>query len=316
LSLTPPPAPRSLRRWWLAAVAVVFVAAAFTSAGRRLSVRFFESLRIAKPAQVSTAAPAAAGPGGNRRLLELVGGMIAESLSASNDEPDRAVANTRSARQLGGFTAGLLAARPDTATLTVMGAHVIAVRVNRTRLATILAEAGEPGDLPSSLEGATLRIRDARRVRAQYGHCPVPVANTLQNQLQGPPPTSPENADCVVLTQGPLPSIEAPEGLAIPTLVNIALELSGMSPVQSRAFQERLNWKAVLSVSIPRFLRSCDSVRVSGAPGMLLNTAGRRGPSYELIWANSGMVYTLTGYGSAAEAVPLAASVGGSNERR
>jgi hypothetical protein len=274
-----------------------------------------ESLRIAKPAPVSAAAPAATGPSGNRRLLEIVSGMIAESVSVTQDEPDRPVATARGASQLAGFATQLLGPRHDPPTLMVLGARDMAVRVNRARLATILAEAGAPGGPASSLDGATLRVRDARRVRAQYGHCPIPVANTLQNQLQGPPPTAPENADCVVLTQGPLPSVEAPESLGVATLVNIALELSGMSPVQARAFQERLDWKAVLSVSIPRFLRSYDSVDVSGAPGMLLNAAGRRGPSYEVIWTRNGFVYTLTGYGSAADAVPLAASVRASSDR-
>lgn len=281
----------------------LLVAAAFTS---------FESLRIAKPAPVSAAAPTAVGPSGNRRLSEIVSGMVAESASASQDEPDRPAATARGASQLAGFAAQLPGGRRDQPTLIVLGAHDMTVTVNRARLATILAEAGEAGGVASSLDGATLRVRDARRVRAQYGHCPVPIANTLQNQLQGPPPTTPENADCVVLIQGPVPSVEAPESLAVATLVNIALELSGMSPVQARAFQERLDWKVVLGVSIPRFLRSYDSVNVSGAPGMLLSTAGRRGPSYELIWARNGFVYTLTGYGSAADAVPLAASVRGS----
>ena len=40
-------------------------------------------------------------------------------------------------------------------------------------------------------------------------------------------------------------------------------------------------------------------------------TAGwRRGPAYVLVWSADGMVYSLSGYGSPAEAVPLASSVG------
>ena len=37
-------------------------------------------------------------------------------------------------------------------------------------------------------------------------------------------------------------------------------------------------------------------------------TAGRRGPTYALMWEREGVVYTLTGYGNSGDAVPLASS--------
>jgi hypothetical protein len=295
---------------------MVVVAAALTGPGRALGARFFDALRIAKPAPVTAAAPTATGPGGNRALLEIASGMVAESVSASPDEPDRPAANARAAAALGGFAPALPAARRDAATFTILGALDVAVRVNRSRLATILREAGEPADLPPALDGAALRLHDPRRIRIQYGHCPAPLANTVQGQLQGPPPVTPENADCVVLVEGPVTSVAAPDSLPLPRLVTIALELSGMSPTQAQAFQKRLDWKTVLGVAIPRFLRSYDTVVVRGAPGILLNAAGRRGPSFELLWVRDSMVYTLAGYGSAADALPLAVSVGAAQERR
>jgi hypothetical protein len=42
---------------------------------------------------------------------------------------------------------------------------------------------------------------------------------------------------------------------------------------------------------------------------MLVITGGRRGPTYALVWVQGGVVYTLTGYGSSADAVPLAKSL-------
>lgn len=60
---------------------------------------------------------------------------------------------------------------------------------------------------------------------------------------------------------------------------------------------------------MPRFTRSWETVSVNGAPGMLLNAAGRRGPTYALIWSNKGIVYSLTGYGSPGDALPLAKSI-------
>jgi hypothetical protein len=49
-------------------------------------------------------------------------------------------------------------------------------------------------------------------------------------------------------------------------------------------------------------------VPVGDTHGMLMITAGRRGPAYELAWVDSGVVFALTGYGSSADAAPLARS--------
>src|SRR5437879_2162326 len=146
----------------LAAVAMVVVVAAVTGPGRALGARFFDALRIAKPSPVTAAAPTAAGPGGNRALLEIVSGMVAESVSTSPAEPDRPVATARAAESLTGLAPALLAARRDAATLTVLGALDVAVSVNRSRLSTILREAGEPADVAASLEGASLHVHDGR----------------------------------------------------------------------------------------------------------------------------------------------------------
>jgi hypothetical protein len=70
-----------------------------------------------------------------------------------------------------------------------------------------------------------------------------------------------------------------------------------------------LDWKSTLAISLPRNLRSIEAKEVNGAHAMLLITAGRRGPTWELVWARSGMVYALTGYGNSADAIALANSI-------
>ena len=236
--------------------------------------------------------------------------MVADTTSVTLDEPDQPVASAQAASRLAGFAAQLPSKRTDLPTLIVMGAHNIAMTVNRSQLETIFREAGiTSASLPTSLNGARVAIRTPRAIRAQYGHCPVPVANTLQGQIQGQPPPSTDNGDCVVLIESPPTSAELPSGLDMQQLVAIGLELSGMSPNQRQAFQKMFNWQSALSMSMPRFMRSYDSVTVDGAPGMLLNTAGRRGPTYELFWTKNGTVFSLAGYGSSADAVPLASSI-------
>jgi hypothetical protein len=103
--------------------------------------------------------------------------------------------------------------------------------------------------------------------------------------------------------------VNAPAGLDIQQLVEIGLELSGMSPNQTQQFLKNVDWKSTLSLAMPRFMRSFETVQINGVQGVLVNTQGRRGPTYMLIWVRDGMAYSLTGYASASDATALANSL-------
>ena len=295
--------------WGVLAIGVAALLVVGTAPGRALAGRFLASLRLGRPQSVSVAL-ASPGPNAGRSLQNALGGMVGTDVGVSLDEPDQPVPGVDSASRLAGFAARLPRARTDAPSLTVTGAHTVDMRVNPAQVRTIVAEAGRPPvALPASLQGATLSIRTPRGIRASYGHCPEPAAATLQGQLQGPPPPSTDNGDCVVLVESPTVDATIPAGFDLEPLVEIALELSGMSPNQAQAFRQRFDWKAALALSLPRFMRSYDSVEVGNASGMLLNTVGRRGPTWTLLWTADGMVYAMAGYGIAADAKALAASV-------
>jgi hypothetical protein len=135
------------------------------------------------------------------------------------------------------------------------------------------------------------------------------VANTIQAQIQGPPPPSTDNGNCIVLTETPLAAVTLPSALDTAAVMTIALELSGMSPNQARDFRRLFGWSSAITIAPPRFMRSYELTSVGGAPAMLMITGGRRGPTYVLAWVRDGVVFTLTGYGSSADAASLAASV-------
>jgi hypothetical protein len=293
----------------MAIAVIVIIVLVITSMGFGLAQQFFDSLRIAKPNPVSVNNPSLGGPDANRPILSAVSRMLAETASVALNEQDQTVKDAGSASRLAGFDAALIHGRKDRPTLVVTGAHAIALTINRSQLVTILAEAGvQATDVGPVVDGTVVTIQAARGVRAQYGHCPAP-ANTLQNQLQGPPPPTADNADCVVLTEYPAAILRLPPGLDVRPLEEIALELSGMSPTEARVIEGVFDAPSALSLSIPRFTRSYETLEVAGAKAILLNTAGRRGPTYVLIWAKNGVLYSLSGYGSAADAAPLATSV-------
>jgi hypothetical protein len=111
------------------------------------------------------------------------------------------------------------------------------------------------------------------------------------------------------MREGPTPVVNMPSTLDVAGLAQIGLETAGMTPSQARDFLHTVDWKAVLTLSVPRSLRSYQVVKVDGANGTLLSMAGRRGPGYALIWTKDGVVYSLTGFGDSSQAVGLADSL-------
>ncbi|HKW09627.1 MAG TPA: hypothetical protein VJO33_04560 [Gemmatimonadaceae bacterium] len=274
-----------------------------------IGARLLASLRIARPAAVTAAVTTVAGSN-SRQLQNVVAGIVSESTTIARDEPDSVIASGDAASRAAGFRFRPLHGRSDAARLSVTGAHRVEASVRREQLGTLLAEAGFPRTtLPASIDNAPISLVTPRGVRAEFGHCPAPVANTIQAQIQGPPPSSTDNGNCVVLTETPLAAVSVPAALDTSAVMTIALELSGMSPNQARDFRRLFGWSSAATIAPPRFMRSYEITSVGGAPAILMITGGRRGPTYVLAWVRDGIVFTLTGYGSSADAASLAASV-------
>jgi len=297
------------RAWPVIGMLAVIVLLAVSASSGGLGGRFLASLRIAKPKSVAPGVSAPSATSGGQQIQALIGSMAGDTTSLVLNEGDKPVPNAESASRLAGFPARLLGTRSDAPSITVIGAHAMNAKVNRAQIETMLAEAGRRNaQVPGSVDATVLRTQTPRAIRVQYGNCPAPVANTIQSQINGPPPPSSDNANCVIFTQTPVTSAVVPPGLDIGQLATIALELSGMSPKQTHDFQQLFDLKSTLSMSLPRGIRSYDAVQINGQPGMLVTTGGRRGPTYQLMWTSGGTVFTLAGYGSSADAVPLASS--------
>jgi hypothetical protein len=308
------PASRTKRRaLWAAGIALVCVMVAFTTApGRNLVQKLFSSLRMQKVQAVNVDLSAFVDPNSNPALHQLVVQMISNKLEVTVNDKDQPVSSAAEAAQAAGFPVRLLRARKDPPKLVVTGRHAIQLKLDRTRMQEIVNEAGHPNlVLPQSLDGAGVAVESPPSLRAQYGNCPVPssATNAIAGNLTGPAPATTQYSDCVRLTEGPSPIVNVPQGLDLGNLAEIGLEVAGMTPNQAHEFLRTVDWKSTLGMSVPRFLRSYETLTVNGAQGTLLTMAGRRGPGYDLIWAKNGMVYSLTGFGDSANAVALADSL-------
>ena len=303
----------SKRSVWLILIVVVVVAGGLSvPAVRNMAVKSLQSLRMQKVQAVNADFSPYVDANANPTLHQMVTQMISDKVQVEVNEEDHPVSDLAGAKQLAGFNVQLLSARKDAPTMVVGGSHKIDVTVDRTRLQAIATEAGHSDlVLPQSLDGATVGVQVPRSVQLQYGTCPT-AANASQvvaDNITGPTPTTTQFSDCVRLREGPTPVVNMPSSLDLGGLAQIGLETAGMTPAQASDFLHTVDWKAVLTLSVPRSLRSYQTVKVNGTDGTLLSMAGRRGPGYALIWTKNGLVYSLTGFGDSSQAVALADSL-------
>jgi hypothetical protein len=294
--------------WPVLGVAIFVIVCAIFPPTRRLSERFFGSLREQKVQAVNVNLSNLVGPNANPALHEMITQMISDKVKVTVNEKTQRATDASAASQLAGFHVELLSARKDPPELAVAGGHAFDLTIDRARLQEILKEAGRSDlTLPQSIDGATVAVTIPRAVMARYGECPGRPSATAN--VATPPPNSLQYVNCVRLREGPSPQVSVPQGLDFEKLAEIALQVAGMTQSQAQQFLQTVNWKQTLGVSIPRFMRSYEAVKVNGVQGTLLSMAGRRGPTYTLVWAKNGMVYSLTGYGDTSNAVTLADSL-------
>jgi hypothetical protein len=280
-----------------------------SSAGRQLVERSLNSLRLQKVQAVNLDLSPFTNPNSNPALHQMISQMIAEKVNVTVNEQNQPVANPTEASTLAGFTVQLIKARKDAPKLVVGGRHELSMVVERARVQEILKAAGHREiAVPASLDGASFSVRIPRTLHAQYGTCPgrVTATNAIAGQVIETAPTVGQYADCVRLAEGPSPEVNLPAGLDIQQLAEIGLQAAGMSAAQANQFFHAVDWRSMVTLSVPRQLRSYEQVKVAGTQGTLLSLAGRRGPGYTLIWAKNGMTYALTGFGDSSQAVSLA----------
>src|ERR1700687_1504008 len=303
----------SKRLVWLALIVVVIVAGSLSiPAVRNAAVKSLQSLRVQKVQAVNADFSPYVDASANPTLHQMVTQMISDKVQVEVNEEDHPVTDVAGAGQLAGFDVVLLGGGKAAPTLVVGGSHKIDVVVDRSRLQAIATEAGHPDlVLPPSLDGASVGVHVPRSVQVQYGTCPGPTnaSKVVADNITGPSPTTTQYSDCVRLREGPDPIVNVPAGLDVGGLAQIGLETAGMTPNQASDFLHTSDWKAVLTLSVPRSLRSYQVVKVNGTNGTLLSMAGRRGPGYALIWTKNGIVYSLTGFGDSSQAVGLADSL-------
>jgi hypothetical protein len=305
---------RRLRPAWAALAAACLALGLLSFApARTWAQRILAMLRVQKITVVPVDLKSLGGPDSENAAGKLIGQMISDNVVVTIHGKPQDVASAAEASQRAGYKVRLLGERADAPQLTVEGEQAFHMTVDRERVQGILAELGHSEvNLPASLDGATIAAHIPPVVVARYGNCPAdrPKAESAPAQNGPPAPSAevPDRSNCLVLIQVPSPTVSVPPELNLAELAEAGLQVAGMTAEQAHAFCKTVDWTSTLVVPIPRGVSSYETVTVDGVEGTLISVPReRRHPAgYALVWVKNGVIYSLTGCGNSAEAVPLA----------
>ena len=226
-----------------------------------------------------------------KQFTELVSSSI--TMTQKPGDPITATDAT-DASQKTGFTVRL----PQNSTpsnLSVLNTASFKITVDRTKAQALLNEAGRSDlVLPDSIDGAVISVTVPASMRADFGICPDPSGNDA-NTTGTPGRNYP---DCVILSEIPSPTVDAPASVDVAQLAQIGLEFTGMSSDQAAAFTSTVDWTSTLVVPIPKNAATYQQVSVDGVTGTLIQRPADDAPQYVLLWIKNGIVYSIGGLGS------------------
>jgi hypothetical protein len=236
--------------------------------------------------------------------------LLAEDVVVEEFGEAQAAADVAEASNLAGFTVRLPAAADGDELLKVQPGAKISMQVDLPKVQALLNEIGATDlQLPSELDGAEVSMELPVAVVAGYGNCEV-SPDMIREASVDPDGPIPDLSECVTLTQFPSPEISAPPGLDIAGIGEVFLQLLGMSPDEAAQFSQSVDWTTTLVIPIPRYGTEYQDVFVDGVEGTLIMQSQRSEfPHYLLVWIKEGVVYGLTGPGTADSALEIADSL-------
>jgi hypothetical protein len=204
------------------------------------------------------------------------------------------VTDANEASQKTGFTVRL----PQNLTasrISVLNASAFNITIDRTKAQALLDESGRSDlVLPDSIDGALISVTVPSSVQAAYGTCPDPsIADSTKSGTPGR-----DYPDCVMLSEIPSPTVNAPASVDVSQLAQIGLEFTGMTSDQAAAFTSSIDWTSTLVVPIPKNAATYEQLPVDGVTGTLIQRPADDAPQYVLLWIKDGIVYSIGGLGS------------------
>ena len=246
---------------------------------------------------------------GGTQLSQQISQLLSDSMTVTKKPGDpRPAANAAEANKLAGFAVRLPTNRSDAPQLSVQDGAAFQLIVNRARAQAMLNDAGASNlILPASIDGALIKVSIPAAITAGYGQCPKLTKDALEASANDSSARTMLN--CIVLTEIPSPTIDAPPDLDIAQLAELGLQFTGMTKEQARAYAQTVDWTSTLVVPIPRNAAQYKPITVDGANGYLIQRPLDDHPQYAIIWVKQGIIYALSGFGDATTALGMANSL-------
>lgn len=248
---------------------------------------------------------------GDSSLGQQISQLLAQSVTFDQKPgAPQPVASADQATQAAGFTVRLPANQATQPKLVVQPGAAFNFVVDRARAQALLDESGHSDlVLPQSLDKETIAVTVPNSVTASYGTCPDPTAADTGGILGGGS-TGRRYADCVILAQMASPTVKTPPDVDVQKLAELALEFTGMTADQAKAFSQSVDWTSSLVIPLPKNAATYQQVTVDGVTGELIQRPPDDAPEFALIWVKNGIIYTIGGLGSnSAQAIDMANSL-------
>lgn len=299
--------PRYRPAWALLALVVLLAVSMTLPPVRAWAEGLLAQFRVAKISVVSVDATRLQSLGYGTDLSKQITQLLSDSVTVTQ-KPDapKSVANVAEASQLAGFAVRLPSNRSDAPQLTVQSGGAFQLTVNRARAQALLNDAGASNlKLPASIDGAVIKVTIPAGIAAGYGECPK-LTEEEESALGSPGRTM---LNCIILTEIPSPTVDAPPDLDVVQLAELGLQFTGMTKEQAHAYAQTVDWTSTLVVPIPRNAAQYKKITVDGVDGYLIQRPPGDSTQYAVVWVKNGIIYAIGGFGDATAALAMANSL-------
>jgi hypothetical protein len=237
--------------------------------------------------------------------------MFTEDITVDEKGEPQEVNSSSEASALAGIPVRLPAGMNNELYLTVIPGTTASFAVNLEHVQAVLNEIDLPDiSLPADLDGATVSVEISSSVSAQYGECEYDPLAPARREYDPDDPEQMPQSRCTTLVQTKSPTISAPPGLDIAQIGNAFLQIMGMSPEEADHFAQNIDWTTTFVIPIPQNSTTYQEMPVDGVVGtLILQEFKDQETQYVLLWVKDGIVYALSGPGSASTAARIASTL-------
>jgi hypothetical protein len=236
--------------------------------------------------------------------------LISEDVQIEEPGEMQEVIGKAEASEKAGFTVRVPSVASEDHPLNIQPGARVSMVVDLPKVQAVIDEIGYSDlQLPAVLDGSEVSMEIPAVVVMVFGSCDV-SPEKIREAGMNPDGPVPDLRECVSLAQFPSPEISAPPGLDIGGIGEVYLQVIGMSPEEAAQFSQSVDWTTTLVVPIPRYDTEHQEVFVDGVQGsLIMQSENSEFPHYLLVWIRDGIVYALSGPGSAQSAIELANSL-------